>query len=84
MPINWPYTDVAVSFEPLTGRLWWAWQAHSKNARTWGAWAEDPDVADWIWNGTGDPKGGDVQALAAAQVTPPLYAPELNPAARLF
>ena len=86
VPINWSYTDVAVGFEPLTRRLWWAWQAHSKNearTRTWGAWAEDPDVADWVWDGTGGPRGRDMQALAVAQVVPP-YAPELNPAARLF
>ena len=34
------YTYVAVALDPVTGQLWWAWQAHMKGAemaRIWGA-----------------------------------------------
>ena len=38
--ISRTYTYVAVALNPLTGQLWWAWQANMKSgemARIWGA-----------------------------------------------
>ena len=81
------YTYVAVAIEPLTGQLWWAWQASMKGeemARIWGAWAEDPAIDGWVWDGAGGHKGEDMQAVDAPQVVQPPYAPELNPVERFF
>ena len=81
------YTYVAVAIDPLTGRLWWAWQDSMKGeemARIWRAWAKDPDLDGWVWDGAGGHKGEDMQAVAAPQVVQPPYAPELNPVERFF
>ena len=81
------YTYVAVALDPMTGQLWWAWQANMKGeemARIWGAWAEEPGIDGWVWDGAGGHKGADMQALAAPRVVQPSYAPELNPVERFF
>ena len=49
-----------------------------------GAWAEEPGIDGWVWDGAGGHKGADRQAIEAPQVVPPPYAPELNPVARFF
>ena len=85
--MGWKYTYVAVAIDPLTGRLWWAWQQNMKGAemaRIWGAWAEDPAIDGWVWDGAGGHKGEDMQAVDAPQVVQPPYAPELNPVERFF
>ena len=53
-------------------------------ARIWGAWAEEPAIDGWVWDGAGGHKSKDLQALAAPQVVQPPYAPELNPVERFF
>ncbi len=81
------YTYVAVALDPLTGRLWWAWQENMKGAemaRIWGAWAEDPAIDGWVWDGAGGHTGEDMQAVDAPRVVQPPYAPELNPVERFF
>ena len=81
------YTYVAVALDPLTGRLWWAWQKNMKGAEMaciWEAWAEEPAIDGWVWDGAGGHKGKEMQAVAAPQVVQPPYAPELNPVARFF
>ena len=85
--INRQYAYVAVALDPRTGRLWWAWQANMKGAemaRIWGAWAEEPGIDGWVWDGAGGHKGADMQAIQAPQVVQPSYAPELNPVERFF
>ncbi len=80
------HTYVAVALNPLTGPLWWEWQAHRKSTERarWGARAEEPGLDGWVWDGAGGHKSGDVQAIAAPQEVQPPYAPELNPVARFF
>ena len=81
------YTYVAVAIDPVTGRLWWAWQASMKGAemaRIWGAWAEEPALDGWVWDGAGGHQGEEMQAVAAPRVVQPPYAPELNPVERFF
>jgi hypothetical protein len=81
------YTYVAVALDPMTGRLWWAWQESMKSAamvRIWGAWAEEPGIDGWVWDGASGHRSKDLQALAAPQVVQPPYAPELNPVERFF
>ena len=54
MPIGWKYTYVTVAIDPLTGRLWWAWQKNMKGgamARIGGTWAEEPGIDGWVWDG---------------------------------
>ena len=53
-------------------------------ARIWGAWAEDPAIDGWVWDGAGGHKGEEMQAVDAPQVVQPPYAPELNPIERFF
>ena len=87
VPMGWPYTYVAVALDPLTGQLWWQWQKNMKGeemARVWGAWAEEPDIDGWVWDGAGDHKSQAMQAVAAPRVVQPSYAPELNPVERFF
>ena len=71
--ISRTYTYVAVALNPLTGQLWWAWQANMKS-----------EEMTRVWDGAGSHKSGDVQALPAPQVVQPPYAPELNPVERFF
>ena len=40
-----------------------------------GAWAEDPDIDGWVWDGAGGHKGEDMQAVDAPQVVQPPHAP---------
>ena len=85
--IGWKYIHVAVALDPLTGRLWWAWQKNMKGAemaRIWKAWAAEPGIDGWVWDGAGGHTGEDMQAVDAPQVVQPPYAPELNPVERLF
>ena len=81
------YTYVAVAIDPLTGQLWWAWQASMKGAemaRIWEAWAEDPAIDGWVWDGAAGHRGEEMQAVAAPQVVQPPYAPEPDPVERFF
>jgi len=85
--IGWKYLYVAVAIDPLTGRLWWAWQANMKGeemARIWGVWAEEPAIDGWVWDGARGHTGTDMQAVDAPRVVQPPYAPELNPVERFF
>ncbi len=87
VPIGWKYTHVAVALDPMTGRLWWAWQANMKGeerARIWGAWTEEPDIDGWVWDGASGHTGEDMQAVEAPQVGQPPYAPEPDPVERFF
>ena len=87
-PISRTCTYVAVALNPLTGQLWWTWQANMKSEEMarirGGGWAEEPGIDGWVWDGAGGHKRGDVQALPAAQVVPPPYAPEPDPVERFF
>jgi len=49
-----------------------------------GAWAEEPGIDGWVWDGASGHKGADMQAIEAPQVVQPPYAPEPNPVARFF
>ncbi|MCY3660473.1 MAG: transposase [Caldilineaceae bacterium] len=85
--IGWKYLYVAVAIDPMTGRLWWAWQKNMKGeemARVGKVWAEDPNIDGWVWDGAGGHRGEDMQAVDAPQVVQPPYAPELNPVERFF
>ena len=87
VPFSRKYMYLAVVIDPLTGRLWWEWQASMKGTemtRIWQAWAAERDIDGWVWEGGRGHKGKDVQAVDAPQVVQPPYAPELNPVERFF
>ncbi len=77
----WRYLLVAV--DPLAGTLRWAWlerltQDHLR-----------PVLAEWrldcvIWDGAGSHRGKRLRDLPTRRVLLPPYAPELNPAERIF
>ena len=48
------------------------------------AWAEEPGIDGWVWDGAGGHKGADMQAIEALQVVQPSYAPEPDPVERFF
>jgi len=78
---RWRWLLLAV--DPLAGSLRWSWlerfrQEHLK-----------PVLADWaaaavVWDGAGPHRGKELRALPGARVGLPPYAPELNPAERVF
>ncbi len=77
----WRYLLLAVG--PLAGTLRWAWlerltQDHLR-----------PVLADWaldcvVWDGAGSHRGKRLRDLPTRRVLLPPYAPELNPAERIF
>ena len=85
--IGWQYLHGAVAPDPLTGRLGWAWQKNLKGeerARIRGAWADEPAIDGWVWDGAGGHTGKAMQALDAPRGVQPPHAPELNPVERFF
>ena len=87
VPSGWQYTYVTVAIDPMTGRLWWAWQKNMKGgarARIWGTWAAEPGLDGWVWDRAGGHTGKAMQAVDVPRVVPPPYAPALNPVARFF
>ena len=85
--VGWQYTYVAVAIDPMTGRLWWAWQQNMKGeekARIWGVWAVEPAIDGWVWDGAGGHTGAEMQAVDAPRGVQPPYAPEPDPVERFF
>ena len=78
---RWAYLLLAV--DPLAGALRWRWlerfrQGPLKDALAeWGA-------AAVVWDGAGPHRGKDLRELPGARIGLPPYAPELNPAERVF
>ena len=52
----------------------------AERARIWGAWAKEPGIDGWVWDGAGGRQAGH----PGAPVVPPPCAPELNPVERFF
>ena len=85
--IGWKYTYVAVAVDPMTGRLWWAWQANmmgEEMARIWRTWAKEPAIDGRVWDGVGGHRGQAMQAVDAPRVVQPPHAPEPDPVERFF
>jgi hypothetical protein len=78
---RWRYLVLAVA--PLTGRLRWAWIERMRQAdllptlETW-------NPACLVWDGAPSHRGKQVAALTLQRIPLPAYAPELNPAERVF
>jgi hypothetical protein len=80
---EWRYLVFAVA---PTGQVWWAWQERFKKeplAETVAAW-RDAGVDAIVWDNAPPHKAKLVRAVGVALLPLPSYAPELNPAERVF
>ncbi len=78
---EWRYLLLVV--EPLRGELRWAWLERMRQEPlkpVLQAWA----LPGLVWDGNGSHRGQQLANLATQRVLLPPYAPELNPAERLF
>lgn len=52
--------------------------------RIWEAWAEEPGINGWVWDGAGGRRSTAMPAVDAPWTVQPPYAPKPNPVARFF
>lgn len=81
---QWCYLALAVDGVALTLR--WRWLPNLKKetiAALVNAWQEE-GVAGLVWDGSGSHRAQLVRAAGPVQIRLPAYAPELNPAERVF
>lgn len=79
----WRYLVLAVA---PTGKLWWRWQTRFRKepiAETLTAW-RDAGVDAVVWDNAPAHKAKLVRAVGVPLLPLPSYAPELNPAERVF
>ena len=81
---EWRYLALAVA--PDRGTLTWTWIANLKGPQiaTAAAHWRDAGVAAVVWDGASGHRAPEVQQRGLARVQQPPYAPELNPAERVF
>lgn len=81
----WLYLYLVV--DPLRGRLWWGWRARLRAEDVGAVIREvqhETDVAALVWDRAPGHRAASVQALGLPLIEQPPYAPELNPAERVF
>jgi len=81
---QWRYLALAVECGAATLR--WRWLPNLKKetmAELVGIWHQD-GVAALVWDGSGSHRARVVRAVGPTQIRLPAYAPELNPAERVF
>jgi hypothetical protein len=78
---QWAYLLLAV--EPLAGALRWRWIARLRQDELRPA-LEEWRLAGVVWDGAGAHRGKRLSSLETKRVRLPPYAPELNPAERVF
>lgn len=81
---QWTYLVLAV--DGRTGRLWWTWTPDMKQdslVRVLPAWRQG-GVEAIVWDNASSHRAAWVRACELPLVFQPPYAPELNPAERLF
>lgn len=82
---EWRYLHLVV--DPLTGRLWWFWshRMQAAVARTLvEATKAETELAALVWDRAPSHRDASVQAVGLPLIEQPPYAPELNPAERVF
>jgi DDE superfamily endonuclease len=84
MKREWRYLALAV--EPGRGTLTWAWIANMKGPQIAAAAAHwrDAGLDAVVWDGASGHRAPAVQQVGLTLVPQPPYAPELNPAERVF
>jgi hypothetical protein len=82
---EWRYLNLAA--DGRAGRLWWCWTESMKGEELAGVvrgWRQETDLDAVVWDGASGHRGPDVAATGFPRVIQPAYAPELNPAERVF
>jgi hypothetical protein len=82
---EWRYLNLAADVR--AGRLWWCWTETMKGAELASVvcgWRQETDLEAVVWDGAPGHRGAAVAAVGFPLVTQPAYAPELNPAERVF
>jgi transposase len=82
---EWRYLNLVV--DPLGGRLWWLW-SHTMQATVARSLVEathtETDLAALVWDRAPSHRDATVRAVGLSLIAQPPYAPELNPAERVF
>jgi DDE superfamily endonuclease len=81
--VEYAWRDLLLAVAPLSGELRWAWLERMRQESL------RPVLEEWelpcvVGDGAPSHKGKQVAELAMARVALPAYAPELNPAERVF
>lgn len=82
---EWRYLVAAI--EVWAGRLWWCWTDTMRSeevASVVRGWQQNTDLEAVVWDGASSHRSEVVQEVGFPLVQQPAYAPELNPAERLF
>jgi transposase len=82
---EWRYLHLAVDVR--AGRLWWTWTDRMPSeviATVVLGWRRHTDLTAVVWDGASSHRGDVVTGLGFPLVIQPSYAPELNPAERVF
>jgi len=82
---EWQYLNLAADVR--AGRLWWCWTETMKGAElagVVGGWQQETDLEAVVWDGAPGHRSAEVAAVGFPLVIQPAYAPELNPAERVF
>jgi hypothetical protein len=82
---EWRYLVAAI--EVGAGRLWWCWTGPMRSrevASVVRGWQQNTDLEAVVWDGASSHRSEVVQEVGFPLVQQPAYAPELNPAERLF
>jgi hypothetical protein len=82
---EWRYLHLVV--DPLLGRLWWFWSQTMQTtvARSLvEATKTETDLAALVWDRAPSHRDATVRAVGLPLIEQPPYAPELNPAERVF
>ena len=82
---EWQYLNLAVDVR--AGRLWWCWTDTMRGAElagVVGGWQQEADLEAVVWDGAPGHRSAEVAAFGFPRVIQPAYAPELNPAERVF
>ena len=81
----WRYLNLAVDVQ--AGRLWWTWTENMQGetlATVVAGWQRHTDLEAVVWDGASGHRAEIVQSVDFRLVIQPSYAPELNPAERVF
>lgn len=81
---KWSYLLLAV--DGAQGKLYWTWIANMKGTSIAAGLTklQEQGVAAVVWDGASGHRAAETQAVEVIKVKQPPYAPELNPAERVF
>ena len=85
--IVYAWRSLHLVVDPVGGRLWWRWShtLHAAVARSLvEATQTETDLAALVWDRAPSHRDATVRAVGLPLIAQPPYAPELNPAERVF